>query len=290
MMRRENQSLWRVRHLWTALCGDHTWVPCEDMLGPNDVDLYTDDHVARHLLSLSKNPADGPEATLAKLPNGTGKPKAEADRNTNEGTDVPMTDAEPTDDKKNGSADNAEPKTGGRPDDSDRGLNGRGKHASQSLTNGNSVAPSAANESAGGDGQPGVAQNAPSVASEATEDTFVHPMFLPPAGVKSDRNIGLPENEAEDVRRLLSFFVQKQEEVCRGARRLHDGLAKAQRLRNDVLRWSKAEAHSGENRDMSDGEDWYDKEEWGLSEDLKKGQDDEEEDTTTTSKKTRARR
>jgi hypothetical protein len=41
---------------------------------------------------------------------------------------------------------------------------------------------------------------------------------------------------------------------------------------------------------MSDGEDWYDKEAWGLVEDLKKGQDEEEEDTTTTGKKTRNRR
>jgi len=41
---------------------------------------------------------------------------------------------------------------------------------------------------------------------------------------------------------------------------------------------------------MSDGEDWYDKEEWGLEEDLKKGQDEEEEDAATTAKKTRTRR
>jgi hypothetical protein len=42
---------------------------------------------------------------------------------------------------------------------------------------------------------------------------------------------------------------------------------------------------------MSDGEDWYDKEEWGLDEDLKKGQDEEEEDNTTQQpKKTRARK
>ena len=56
------------------------------------------------------------------------------------------------------------------------------------------------------------------------------------------------------------------------------------------MKWAKAEAHVGLNRDMSDGEDWYDKEEWGLDEDLKKGQDEDEEDATTTSKKTRARR
>ena len=55
MMRKENQSLWQVRHLWTTLCGDQTWAPCEMMIGPNDVELYTDDHVARHLLSLARS-------------------------------------------------------------------------------------------------------------------------------------------------------------------------------------------------------------------------------------------
>lgn len=119
---------------------------------------------------------------------------------------------------------------------------------------------------------------------------FIHPMFLPPSNATLDRNLGLPENEAEDIRRLLSLYVQKQEEVCRGAARLHLGLLRAQRLRRDVLHWSKAEAHCGPNRDMSDGEDWYDKEEWGLEEDLKKGQDEEEEDTATTGKKTRNRK
>jgi hypothetical protein len=57
-----------------------------------------------------------------------------------------------------------------------------------------------------------------------------------------------------------------------------------------VMKWAKAEGHVGPNRDMSDGEDWYDKEEWGLEEDLKKGQDEEEEDAATTAKKTRTRR
>lgn len=123
----------------------------------------------------------------------------------------------------------------------------------------------------------------------ATGD-FIHPMFLPPADAQPDRNVGLPEHEAEDVRRLLALYVQKQEEICRGAQKLHQGILKAERLRKEVLHWAKAEAHSGPNGDMSDGEDWYDKEEWGLSEDLKKGQDEEEEDATTAGKKTRNRR
>jgi hypothetical protein len=88
----------------------------------------------------------------------------------------------------------------------------------------------------------------------------------------------------------LQLYIQKQEEVCRGAQSVYEGLLKADRYRHLVMKWAKAEAHVGANRDMSDGEDWYDKEEWGLDEDLKKGQDEEEEDAATTAKKTRTRR
>lgn len=118
-------------------------------------------------------------------------------------------------------------------------------------------------------------------------DPFIHPIFLAPKPAHPDRDLGLPEQEAEDVRRLLQLYVQKQEEVCRGTEKLYHGLLKADRMRKTVLEWSKSEAHVGE---MSDGEDWYDKEEWGLIEDLKKGQDEEEEDTTQTQKKTRNRK
>lgn len=130
---------------------------------------------------------------------------------------------------------------------------------------------------------------AASLLASLVDESFIHPIFLAPRSAHPDRNLGLPDQEAEDVRRLLQLYVQKQEEVCRGARKLYEGLLKADRRRKTVLAWSKAEAHSGPNRDMSDGEDWYDKEEWGLTEDLKKGQDEEEEDTTQTQKKTRNR-
>lgn len=124
----------------------------------------------------------------------------------------------------------------------------------------------------------------------AADDLFIHQLFLPPQAARPDRDQGLPEPEADDIRRLLQLYVQKQEEVCRGTERLHMGLLKADRCRKTVLKWAKAEGHCGDKRDMSDGEDWYDKEEWGLVEDLKKGQDEEEEDTAQTQKKTRNRR
>ncbi|KAK0117732.1 hypothetical protein ONS95_012060 [Cadophora gregata] len=129
-----------------------------------------------------------------------------------------------------------------------------------------------------------------SASPDSGSDMFIHPIFLAPASSRPDRNVGLPPPEADETRRLLQLYIQKQEEVCRGAQKVYDGLLKADRYRKLVMKWAKAEDHVGLNRDMSDGEDWYDKEEWGLEEDLKKGQDEEEEDAATTAKKTRTRR
>lgn len=214
-MRKENQSLWEVRHLWTSLYGDATWLPCETMIGPEDADLYTKDLVPAHAAEVAAKEH---------------KPAVNGDAPKTEDADVTMTDS--------------------------------------------NEANNDANKPEGGDG----------------EAPFIHPMYLPPPNVKPDRDMGLPDKEADDIRMLIALYVQKQEEVCRGTERLHEGLLRAERLRAEVLRWSKAEAHCGPNRDLSDGEDWYDKEEWGLTEDLKKGHDEEEEETTTQAKTRRARR
>ncbi|KKZ65736.1 hypothetical protein EMCG_08440, partial [[Emmonsia] crescens] len=47
------------------------------------------------------------------------------------------------------------------------------------------------------------------------------------------------------------------------------------RKKDMVWEWCKAEGHVGE---LSDGEDWYDREQWGLGEgeDLRKGADEDE--------------
>ena len=291
-------------------------MPCKTMLGPNDAELYKDDHLARHLLSLVKAPADS-DPDAASLANGDGKVGKShhgGSRDTaevqNEEGDVSMADAGPNDENKNKSpeidadahgqnSDNTAPakkKVEDLPQDQGNTVN------DQVMTNGKTTTQSDAKETgegrlrkpvASGSGLPQsdeTGTSAPSNMSEASEQIFVHPMFLAPPGLGGKRDLGVPEGEAEEVRRLLAMFVQKQEEVCRGVSKLYNGLAKAHRLRTEVLHWSKAEAHCGVNRDLSDGEDWYDREEWGLTEDLKKGQDDEEEDTTTTSKKTRGRR
>jgi hypothetical protein len=103
---------------------------------------------------------------------------------------------------------------------------------------------------------------------------YIDPLYLLPDSAMPDRNFGLSPTEAEETRRLLITYIQKQEEVVRGHEKIFQGLARANRYRKMVLEWCKADGHTGE---MSDGEDWYDKEYWGLDEDLRKGIDEEEE-------------
>ncbi|KAF2401063.1 hypothetical protein EJ06DRAFT_529231 [Trichodelitschia bisporula] len=102
----------------------------------------------------------------------------------------------------------------------------------------------------------------------------IHPFFLPPPTVIPDANFGLPSNIADETRMSLMTYISKQEEIVRACSDIHMGLLRALQMRQDVIKWCKAEGHVGE---MSDGEDWYDMEEWGLDAPLKKGQEEEEQ-------------
>lgn len=273
-MRKENQSLWEVRQLWTSLYGDGVWLPCELMIGDNDGELYTQDQVARHNEAQSKSATATVNGESSEQTTAKGAVDGET-TDTAKDNDVSMVDADAAAAK---DPSTEEPTTNGNGVTEE---NTKGKEAETS------------SDAKKADAQSGAEQNGPQYGQDASEtgaSSFIHPIFMPPATAKPDRDLGLPGHEAEDIRRLLALYVQKQEEVCRGTYKLHRGLLKAQRLRADVLHWSKAEAHCGPNRDLSDGEDWYDKEEWGLTEDLKKGQDEEEEEVTTQGKKTRNRR
>ncbi|KAK0765219.1 hypothetical protein N5P37_002697 [Trichoderma harzianum] len=322
IMQKENRSLWQVRHLWTSLCGDSTWVPCSTMVGTNDIEFYTQDNEAHQPTDPSKagdNTSSPSKVNGEKKPDGSAAHAASTNEPGEQGTaapadaDVPMGDAESpgkrkTPPKEPEAMETDDGASKEQPNEAEDAKKDNGKNIlnGDPGRNTNGREPSAENTSQGrkkGSRLPSEdvqmqdsvepTNKASQENSEAKKDaktSYIHPMFLPPTNASLDRNLGLPDNEAEDIRRLLALYVQKQEEVCRGAARLHLGLLRAQRLRKDVLGWSKAEAHCGPNRDMSDGEDWYDKEEWGLTEDLKKGQDEEEEDTATAGKKTRNRR
>ncbi|KAL9566795.1 hypothetical protein ACKAV7_009232 [Fusarium commune] len=330
IMRKENRSLWRVRHLLTSLCGDYTWVPCEMMVRPADVELYTDNHTAQHLLALSQAVSVLPRLTNGDVRQGSGVEHGDAvpdttfdgeptDKDPAEDADITMTDAgtaDPDDSLVEDADENAKveaekdragtaanmhngeqvpaAQTDSR-DSRGEATNGVNEHTNEQGTDEMEAARAEATAKPSGSDAHQQTESAETIGADVSmisdeDDDFIHPMFLAPSGARPDRDIGLPDQEAEDIRRLLALYVQKQEEVCRGAKRLFLGLLKAEQMRKNVLHWSKAEAHSGLNRDMSDGEDWYDKEEWGLTEDLKKGQDEEEEDVQTTGKKTRNRR
>ncbi|OJJ49543.1 hypothetical protein ASPZODRAFT_12674 [Penicilliopsis zonata CBS 506.65] len=133
----------------------------------------------------------------------------------------------------------------------------------------------------------------PSTATVSTLPT-PHPLFLVPNQIRPDPNFGLPPTEAEETRRLLWSYIQKQEETVRGFETMLESLFRACRMKDDVLEWCKAEGHVGE---LSDGEDWYDREKWGLAEgeDLKKGADEDEieavvDEGRTTGKRGRGRK
>ncbi|KAH9835520.1 ATP-dependent RNA helicase DBP4-like [Teratosphaeria destructans] len=121
------------------------------------------------------------------------------------------------------------------------------------------------------------ASPSPSPSDSASVPT-VHPWFQLPPGSMPDRDLGLPPMEAEETRKLLLLYVQKQENIVRQLETLYDGLQKTDRLRSEVYRACKAEAHmvpdgkGGVVTEMSDGEDWYDPDDWSLGpKDLKDG-------------------
>ena len=321
-MHKENAALWKAKPLLTRLIGDNTWAPCGMMIEPTDLDLFTDS--ARFL----KRPAN-PSATPAGMVENGDEEHSPSDKSkTNELLlrDTTQADlAQETEARGKGKEDDdgtqsdTHAETNGQPEG--EASSSKDKPGEGDQVNGDARAHPAkgtteSDNQVGGDitktnhdpkedvemaeaqigGAParGEGQNGDgrrsSAGAETPDELFIHPLFLIPRSARPDRDLALPEQEAEDVRRLLQLYVQKQEEVCRGTKKLYEGLLKADRYRRTVWQWSKAEAHCGPNRDMSDGEDWYDKEEWGLTEDLKKGEDEVEEDTTQTQKKTRNRK
>lgn len=321
LMHKENIALWKVRPLLTRLSGDHTWVTPDMMLGTNDQEMFRNSSGSRTLKRKrshedvlegvsSPNVNGGSTAQLSVDGDLAAAVNGEAQTHEKSGAsteDVVMTNSEENKTEKTGVSKEGHEASGTANEE-------QGEENTASLTtNDNKVDEPDLNTTndtstkqrekqsktrteqadedvamlngAAGPGLNGSRAGSPSAASVG--DPFIHPIFLAPKPAHPDRDLGLPEPEAEDVRRLLQLYVQKQEEVCRGTEKLYHGLLKADRMRKTVLEWSKSEAHVGE---MSDGEDWYDKEEWGLLEDLKKGQDEEEEDTTQTQKKTRNRK
>jgi hypothetical protein len=137
--------------------------------------------------------------------------------------------------------------------------------------------------------QEGSAPTSPSPSSSASIPP-IHPWFTAPTTSIPASDLSLPANEAEETRKLLLLYCQKQEQTIRSLENLAFGLQKADRLRKFVYESAKASEHLVEDgkgnlvTEMSDGEDWYDPTEWGLKGwelgeggSLEKGKDEVEE-------------
>lgn len=314
-LRKERALLWRARNLHRQFLGDPVWMPCGKVETPEDKYIF-----------LERPPAEAPGTTnigttVKDAP--TGEP-SEADQQAQALAtgDVEMPDAPNT--EPDGGANGKTPKTEDvdttvkdlpqhqEGNNSEVVANGAttqedAKPAQQSNTNNGDVDMRNADDterSRSSLSPPrrmttrAQANNAPSPeeASTSTEIPSIHPLFLTPQSILPDKNLGLPPAEAEETRRLLWSFIQKQEEIVRGFETMLESLLRACRMKDDVFEWCKAEAHVGE---MSDGEDWYDKEKWGLKEDedLRKGADEDDGDNNaddgggrTTGKRGRGRR
>lgn len=315
VMHKENQSLWKVKHLLTQLCGDHYWAPTGLMEGSSDIEFFTKLIMGPSSINdVQGEAAQGNNHQVAsdKLRNHVSIKETAQDLTSEPGQDTEIADITPStgvgnltktrNQKSSSETEEIVEKRVRKKGDDTKFVskpNGKGKEvklpdamvldtprmaadAIGSILNTNGSSP---NGLTGGENS-GEQQ----LLELDSDEPFIHPIFLQSESSKPDRDFFLPQDEAAELRRLLQLYVQRQEEICRGSRRMYEGLLKADRLRKMVFFWSKAEAHTGANCDLSDGEDWYDKEEWGLDEPLKKGHDDEEEEAQQNQKKTRNRR
>ncbi|ESZ91080.1 hypothetical protein SBOR_8543 [Sclerotinia borealis F-4128] len=324
MVQKEMASLWKIKHLLTRFSGHDTWIPCEAVETEYDASFFeteTERHRAQ-VQRIAKEHADNmSRVTLASESDSVAvsglmimgvevdaasravarqalKGKGKALDVEKDMTSTSVNEETADSSAANATGENIEMAHGSIPSLDDVNM---GQEDSQGPGDAMDIEPSAEDTEdnpvprrmrtrAQAQAVFDDATRSRSITPDLNGEPFVHPYFLAPETSYPDRDLYLPHTEADELRRLMVHYIQKQEEIIRGARKVYEGLLRADRLRHLVLKWTKAERHVGDNRDMSDGEDWYDKDEWGLEEDLKKGQDEEEEDAATTAKKTRTRR
>lgn len=245
-MHREKETLWHIKQLLLRLRGDDYWIPVGKLESEHDL----------MLLDPSAAPIDDPFSTLPPPPSAIDHYKPQ-----NHTQPPPPQDPPQDPPQQNGTQPHSDelpdaPQAPPSPDASPEALT---QHAMTTRRQAR-TSPSP---------NPGFPSPSPAPSSIPS----IHGFFHVPDSALPDRDYGLPASEADDTRRLLLLFCQKQEQVVRESEQMLEGLLKADRMRKDVWRWCKAEAHMGE---MSDGEDWYDMDEWNLNAPLLKGKEEEE--------------
>ncbi|KAF4549481.1 RXT2-like protein [Elsinoe fawcettii] len=307
MLHRERETLTQLKALLDRFRGDERWVPLETaetaqdslLLDGDGLDIYQEDKSVNHSVSALEPLADGSVEGVSPMtghvkPNGTthnmlgiqlqansmdgveavdmarsksAQPQPQTNGDTPmQASKAPSTNGIHKEPSTNGDAmdtdDPPKPTNGDIPTDADEDDSNQPSHAMTTRAKARTPPPDEGH----------------SILSDSSSLPAVSAFFIPPSTSLPDQTLGLPVNEADDTKRALLLYVQKQEEVVRGIEQLLFGLLKADRMRKEVMKWCKADGHVGE---LSDGEDWYDKEEWGLVGDLVKGKEEEEVEDET---------
>lgn len=282
-LRQERSNLWRAKALNRQLLGDEAWMPLSIVENSDDWDLF------------EPRPASTEHANKRRKLNGemgdVEQPSTEESGDTtgieedavalSEGEHVSV---EETRDALNGVQGDAAASDGEHATIEEMGDATNGQDAVAPSSEGGSPAPPPRRITralAAGNNSAGASSLSPSPSLTLSDSSLlqIDSIFLLPPAIHASNRLsalyGLPADEAIETRKLLTAYIQKQEECVRGLETVAAKLVSALKLRKDVWDMCKAEGHVGE---LSDGEDWIDAEAWGLKEgELRKGRFEEED-------------
>ncbi|EFQ96708.1 hypothetical protein MGYG_08632 [Nannizzia gypsea CBS 118893] len=291
-LRLERHALWQAKNVYRQLVTDSIWMPCGAVERDDDAELFG----APTPHSMAQEPSgSNPTATNSSDRmnvdqhsdiNGdisTSKDRKNDDKKVDQPDQPPDNSHDPDGDAIMESADANEResndrKGGGGEPEGDQAESGspKDKDKDKEMTDDGFLHPRRMTTRA----QVSANQNTASQEKQNEKENEalsleVDPIFRLPRMPLEEQNCGLTQSEADETRRMLWAYIQKQGESVRLFTEMLKMLRKSHRMKEEVWEWCKAEAHIGE---MSDGEDWYDKERWGLGEgeDLRKGADEEE--------------
>lgn len=312
MLRQERTNLWKAKHLLQRLRGDSDWAPCAAFETEHDNLLLNGEGSVEGLSTVPSITMDQPpiefeppvdpddemvDEVIKNPPVAVGGSGADGDamQGLETANNVEMSRAveQGTEDDRKQNGDQGELQANG--ESTEQPADGTGpdqapnptvadiadrEAASETASNSNGTNTHAMTTRARARSPAERSDRTPSPSpSDSASAPTVNPWFVVPSSSLADRDLGLPAKEADETRTLLLMYVQKQEQVVRSLDALYMGLQKTDRLRDFVYRTCKAEAHltpDGKGNmvtEMSDGEDWYDIQDWGLQPwELKDGQ------------------
>jgi hypothetical protein len=283
-LRQEKAALYRAKRLHAQLIGDEAWVPLGSVETPEDWDLFEPKSKQTEQRS-KKRKRDEPEAIGVSVPEMTGTSTGRASPDgVPEFPDIPdsppeqnpapettMQDQHPVQASEEGQEQQPEPVPT---------TNGIQHHSNDNPSQPNSTSstpppPRRITRALAAENNP--SPRSPTLSTISSDLLEPDSLFLathtPTTSLPNLTSL-LPHPERTETRRLLTMYIQKQEETIRCTEAVLGKLIKALRMRDQLLEWSKAEGHVGE---WSDGEDWIDAEAWGEREvDLRKGRDEDD--------------